>query len=278
MKLEKSLELLRKLGDGREYDKEYDYLFVETSLSQKDATEVVDILSPSEVDFINSKIKEMRENGLYSRKTSCHGKRHVEDVMLFAMLISKMEKLQEEDRKLLIESAMYHDEGRVNDLDEQHGTNSAYIAGEKLKEKYSESDIKIIQAAIIFHDDRTAGNSIKEIENKGFDNIAKTLMLDEEEKIRARRIGNILKDADALDRTRFAWHVYAIDERYLRTTSSKTLIKIAYELNEAYALEDLDELLKDQDESIISNMENYKNQTSPIRAKTKFLQKSRNKK
>lgn len=128
---------------------------------------------------------------------------------------------------------MYHDEGRENDDDIRHGLKSAIIAQDSLKDKYSSSDLRIISATISFHDERTTGFDIKKNEEIVFNNVSSYFNLTKNEKEKARVIGNILKDADALDRTRFESE-YILDERYLRTESAKTLMKLAYYLNRNY--------------------------------------------
>lgn len=271
MTLEKSLDYLSIIGDGTAYNKEWDYLWVETHKSQYTASEVISKLTPEDIRYLNSKINDMQRSNLYQRKTDCHGKRHVENVMLFAGIIAIYEQLTGPDRDLLMEAAKYHDQGRDNDFDEQHGIESAYIAGRDLQDKYTEEEIKIIQAAIIFHDDRTKGTSIKEIEDEGFAKIAERLNLSQEDIKRARVIGNILKDADALDRARFTSQKSPIGEQFLRTDTSLKLIQVAFQLHEAYSLDDLDELLKTETPEIISEVTDYKNATSPIRAKKHYI-------
>lgn len=274
----KSIELLTKIGNGKNYDKEYDYLLVDTEYPQYDAEKVIEQLTESDIEYINSKIDEMQKSSLYQRKTEIHGKKHIENVMLFAGIISVLEKINGIDRDLLMEASKYHDQGRDNDLDEQHGIESAYIAGNDLKDKYSKEDIKIIQAAIMFHDDRTKAISIREKENEGFNNISKRLNLSEESIKRARIIGNILKDSDALDRTRFAPNFNPIDESFLRTETSKRIIKIAFELHEAYSIEELKIILNDETEDIIKEITDYSNATSPIRAKIYYKRNKNEKK
>lgn len=273
MKLERSLDYLSIIGDGKNYNKEWDYLWVETSTSQYSASEIMDKLTTEEIQYLNTKIHELQESDLYQRKTDCHGKRHVENVMLFAGIIASCEQLTGTDRDLLMEAAKYHDQGRDNDFDEQHGIESAYIASRALQDKYSEEDVKIIEAAIMFHDDRTKGKSIKEIEDEGFSQITNRLKLSVDACIRARRIGNILKDADALDRARFAGQKSPIGEHFLRTETSLKLIQLAFQLHEAYSQDDLETLLQDEKLEVINEVNDYKNATSPIRAK-KYYEKN----
>ena len=46
---------------------------------------------------------------------------------------------------------------------------------------------------------------------------------------------------------------------------------MAFQLHEAYSLDDLDELLKTETPEIISEVTDYKNATSPIRAKKHYI-------
>lgn len=203
-----------------------------SSLKQREKCEIIEKLSDDEKSYIRKWINEIDKRNLYKRKTDYHGKKHAGNVMLFAFLITKFENIKE-NINLLMESAMYHDEGRENDDDIRHGLKSAIIARDNLNENYSSSDLRIIEAAISFHDERTTGFNIKKNEEIGFNNVSAYFNLTKDEKEKARVIGNILKDADALDRTRFDSE-YILDERYLRTEAAKTLMKLAYYLNRNY--------------------------------------------
>lgn len=271
MNLSKSIELLKKIKDGKNYDKEYNFTLNSPKEEQISAEEIVEKFSKEDFEYIEEKIENLKKSALYTRKSQIHGKKHIENVMLFAMIISLYENLSIKDRDLLLEAAVYHDQGRVNDIDEQHGTESAYIAGEELKDKYSDDELKIIQAAIIFHDDRTKGNSLQEIEDIGFKNITKKLNIREEEISRARKIGNILKDADALDRARFIEDTIPIDERYLRTDISKKMIKVAMELHEAISLSELNLIINNESDSVKEQIKKYLEEMSPIRVKQFYL-------
>lgn len=264
----KSIELLQKVNGCEEnYLQEYEYLLIDTEFPQLSVENLFNSLDKEKISYISSKIEEMLNSTLYERTSFIHGKKHIENVMLFAGIISYFEELSNQDRNLLMESAKYHDQGRVNDLDELHGVQSAYILGEDLKDLYTEEEIKIMQAAIIFHDDRTQGETISERENNGFDEIVSKLRLSSDDRKRARLIGNILKDADALDRARFVPNFNPIDEKFLRTKSSKTLIKLAFMLHEAYAKDELKELLESEDKKTKDDVNDYSNATSPIRAR-----------
>ena len=257
----------KTINREQSYLQEYEYLLIDTKFPQFSVEKVFSFLDTTKVFYIKSKIEEMLNSNLYKRPSFIHGKKHIENVMLFAGFISYFEEISQKDRDLLMEAAKYHDQGRINDLDEPHGTQSAYILGEDLREKYTQDEIKIMQAAIIFHDDRTKGETISEIENIGFDNILSKLQLSDDNGKRARLIGNILKDADALDRARFVPNFNPIDESFLRMVSSKKLIKLAFILHEAYAKDELETLLEKEDKKVKDDVTEYSKATSPIRAR-----------
>ena len=79
-------------------------------------------------------------------------------------------------------------------------------------------------------------------------NIPYQLTLFEEEsenfdKEKFTKLANILKDADALDRTRFKKTSSAVlQEKYLRFPYSKTLIKLAEEINYYYVVKEIEEV------------------------------------
>ena len=272
MNLSKSIELLMNLNDGTNYDKEFNHVKQGFAIEQVTANEILNKMNKNDIYYINKKINELHNSNLYQRESRIHGKKHIENVMLFAMIISVYENLNDEDRNLLIESAMYHDQGRINDYDVLHGVSSAIEAKKLLSDKYNEDDLKIIQAAIIFHDDRTKGNSLKEIEDIGFSNIVDKLSIKKSDIIRARKIGDILKDADALDRARFNHYEIPIDIRYLRTNISRQMVKLAMELHEAYSLDELNEYIK-ENENLKEEILEQLNKRSPIRVKKHYLKK-----
>ena len=168
-----------------------------------------------------------------------HNIYHIQRVMLFSQIIAQNEKMSEKDLKLLLLSAALHDSGKKRDRkDHEHGKNSAKLAGEYLKENVkniSDEDIKIIQIAIEYH-------TVQEIE-KGKINIIELEKLCEKYNIsianieRIKHISSILKDADALDRTRFdKENLLDIKSLRTKTAQNKLLMDFAKKLNQEFAL------------------------------------------
>ena len=151
-----------------------------------------------------------------------HGAAHNERVAMFAFSMGVLSGLSDEEQKIIIEAAKYHDIGRRNDEDDdEHGRRSA----EKLDKYNIEEDLmgesrNILKAICIGHsiDDKDFGNIMKELEIK--------------DKNKCQKLFEILKDADALDRARFSGP--CIDTNYLRTKYSEMMIPAAYELYENY--------------------------------------------
>jgi len=162
--------------------------------------------------------KHIDEQRLYKSET--HGINHNERVMLYSTFIAIKENLKEEDIKLLLYGAMYHDIGRKNDLeDEGHGYRSSKLI-EKIISNLKEEDLKILKVMMILHscDD-------KKLE-------VLSCLYDIKDKERLKKLCFMLKDADALDRVRLKCNDLNTD--FLRYEISKRLVLAACELNNCY--------------------------------------------
>lgn len=239
--------------------------------SLSDIKEIVD-------DSLLSKIllctEDFEKEGLYKgREKSAHSRRHIENVILFSAVIGKLENIEERDMDLLITAALYHDTGRVNDIRSPHAVASSGIAYDKLHGKIPQQDLQIIRAAIEYHevvenlsppDYKVDEEKLNEIcSNLGMDVTDKKLMN------RTKKIACILKDADALDRTRFlAESKSFVNKDFLHYNSSKLLVKFANQLNEHYAAKDIEEVCAIHPElfgAISQTLEETKNPKYTIR-------------
>lgn len=167
-----------------------------------------------------------------------HNIYHIQRVMFFSQIIAQDEGISEKDLKLLLLAAALHDSGKTRDRrDGEHGKNSAEIAGEYLQNNInsiSKEDIKIIQIAIEYH-------TIRE-EEKGRINVIELKELCQKYNVsmanleRIEIISSILKDADALDRTRFdTQNTLNIDSLRTNTGRNKFLIDFAKKVNQEFA-------------------------------------------
>lgn len=158
-------------------------------------------------------IKDYKQELMF--KSDIHGISHIIRTSIFLLILSVFEEISEEEFILALESILYHDVGRVNDIDdEKHGFNAINKIG-FLKDKYSVEDYNYICAAITGHS----------IDDEKYEYVVDYFHIKDINKY--LNLLNLVKDADALDRVR---EYPFIDIKYLRTSSAKRLVSFAYEL------------------------------------------------
>ena len=178
---------------------------------------------------------EIREENINGR-LKVHGQRHIKNVLLYSSLIGQSVVQDKHDLDLIMLSAKYHDIGRKTDAYEEHAEASSKIAVEKLKDKCSQDDLSIISTIIEFHETPRNISNVDEL----FIKIAKKNGVSNDKISKVRQMAEVLKDADALDRTRFI-NKARLNPLYLHYSVSKQLIKFASSLQETYAIHDLKE-------------------------------------
>lgn len=185
-------------------------------------------LSEEEQNDFTNKIRNMKRDKLY--KSPIHGIYHSEKVCLFAYLLGRSYQLDDVDMQILTDAAMYHDFMRQSDFEDSfHGMVSADHIEEVLPPEEVVYSIRVnlllLKAIIDYHsqkDSRLKGNF-------------ELYELPEEEFSRYERLAKLLKDADALDRTRFSEKCQAaLNPELLRYHESILMIPLAEEVNEAY--------------------------------------------
>lgn len=212
------------------------------------STQENDVIKDVKKDFIDE-VKDMKKRNLYNH-LAAHSDRHIQNVMLFSYILGKQLGLSNKDIQLLVEAAKFHDSGREGDRDKRHqksangsdghGKMGADIAGEKLKGgKYSNTDISIVQVAIDYHDRREIQKG--KLDEKILEQLFKAYELPIENQESAKKICELLKEADALDRTRFAGKSQ-LDTSFLRTEEAKNLVELATFINEEYSRRNLEEI------------------------------------
>ena len=174
-------------------------------------------------EIIGEAIGDIKELDEYpSHSSSIHGQKHINNVVLFSYLIAKGEKqLVGDDLDLVIQAAKYHDVGRDGiwnglgdgnreDGDEvKHANPSAlaaefYMNKEKNKDgskKYNEQQIAMVQTAISYHEVNEKNHN--EFNEEVFEQLCDKYNVDKKNNNVAKLICIYLKDADAVDRTRF---------------------------------------------------------------------------
>ena len=166
----------------------------------------------------------VQTQGVYGELGKNHDLSHIERVLLFAEILAKKESLSVHERELLLVAAAYHDCGRENDReDTKHGERSA-IKIAPLLENFTEEEQSIIKIAVEFHE---------EDEDFILSNLCVKHNLSQEATEVAKQIANLLKDADALDRTRFR-NAATLDPKRLRTSSAKGMVEFAKKLQKMY--------------------------------------------
>lgn len=155
-----------------------------------------------------------------------HGVRHADNVTMFTYYIASKEGYTDDGVRILMEAARYHDIGRTNSWQEGgHGLAGAKRYAMDHKTQIPLYEQQIIGFLIQAHDLPTR-EDIRILANKllRYCNDSQIDMLCD--------MANILRDADALDRTRFP--IYSQD--YLNSTllthdSSRELIEVAQTIN-----------------------------------------------
>ena len=153
---------------------------------------------------------------------SIHGISHNERVALLACYIGIQENLNNEELRLVLEAAKYHDIGRG--FEGNHGQYSAIILDRNKKHIFSDlskDEINTIKALCHGHS----------VDDKKYEEIARLYGIKNAEKF--KRLLDIVKDADALDRVRLP-RFGQLEEKYLRTETSKRIIDFSKELFREY--------------------------------------------
>ncbi len=151
-----------------------------------------------------------------------HGISHNERVALLACYIGIQEGLNDDELRLVLEAAKYHDIGRG--FEGNHGQYSAIIIDrnkEHIFPNLSEDEINTIKALCHGHS----------VDDKRYIEIAKLYGIENIEKF--KKLLDIVKDADALDRVRLP-RFGQLEEKYLRTETSKRIIDFSKELFREY--------------------------------------------
>ena len=243
-----------KIGDN---DDLIEYNRLSIPGPQVTQTEVKEMLTPELKQKLIANISDLYTQSIYD-SFGIHSTKHIEDVMTFSVLIGSSLGLDDNTLQLLLESAKYHDSGRVTDNDTKdiyytsgakgdvHGRKGAENALELLKGKYSEQELAIIATAIEYH--ALTGDNESALEEMcdryGVDKNNQEIM----DKLTS--IAFCLKDADALDRTRFLGTTRSfIRPEFLRYDISKSLIKVSSQINERYAKIDIENMMIESPET-----------------------------
>lgn len=144
---------------------------------------------------------------------SHHGIAHTVRVMWNAFMIASLEAVTQSTLHLTLQAALIHDLGKQNDTEgEIHGQNSARLYEDEIQKLFTPQDASALLVAVQYHsvdDSKTPEN------------------------VKSNKIWEILKDADALDRSRFpsGWcNPIFLRNNLFHTESGKELLLLAKEL------------------------------------------------
>ncbi|MGE5456420.1 MAG: HD domain-containing protein [Ignavibacteriales bacterium] len=189
----------------------------------------IDLLGDKKEAFLEV-IRSIQRDKVY--KSPIHGIYHSEKVFLFTFLLAELEGLDDIDKQILTDAAIYHDMARYDDCEETfHGYASAIRIEKVLSSPiYKNPNNLLILKAIV------EGHSMSEsrkYSSSFFFELEENMT--QEDKERYERLYNVLKDADALDRLRFHERSLAtLDASFLRLDNSIKMIQCAKQINYLY--------------------------------------------
>lgn len=207
---------------------------------------------------IIEEIENIHEYDIPDTEEDWHGRKHINNVVLFSYLIAQNEDSLGNDLELLLQAAKYHDVGRDGNWNGQgagkrhdkdiipHAHPSAdaaefYLSKELNKDgnrKYTKSQIAMVKVAIEYHEVFEKNKNI--FNEEKFEKLCKKENVKEEDIENTRLMCIYLKDADAVDRTRFLYEEKGksrkeqkdnLDLRYLRTNTAISLRDYAREIS-----------------------------------------------
>lgn len=214
-------------------------------------------------EYIRNKFEQIDKEPII--KEGIHGINHNNRVALLATMIAEKESIFKDDidnrkKDLLLSAVYYHDIGRkkgaIVDNIGPHAKNSAkninsinlsYLNGKE----YSEKDRRILQAIIEAHEGKASN----------INKICEKYQIVKEDLQLTQTLTTVLKDADALDRVRIdintpMAYVANINIDYLRTSASKQMIDLSYQLEELSKKVSFEEIYRYKVNEKQSNKEN----------------------
>ena len=205
-----------------------------------------------DISEIQITAQEIHQKGYYSENKS-YSEEHIARVAMFSSAIANLEGADDKTKRLLQEAVKYHSSGRMLDIaEEQHQEYSAKIAGQELSEKYSETDVGIVQAAIELQNLRYSSYETDKMENERKEKVAELCEkygLDISNGERIDCIAKYIEDSVNLDKARFVTKAnnppgekFSFDS--LKTDTARKLVKASYCIQDELSTEHLKEMSK----------------------------------
>ncbi len=199
-------------------------------------------IDDEEKEKLRNIIKKADFTGFYS-KNKFHSMEHIAKVITFSYLLGKSENLDKEEMKLLLTASAFHDCGRNgNDGENKHAEAGAKLAGTYFKDNpdnpfnIKQEEIPIVQVVIHYHEHKEKEHGKLDVDE--ISKLIKKYGAPENKLTQIEKMCMILKDADALDRERFAT-AGKLDPIYLRSKSAKDekILHYAKAINQIFAKE-----------------------------------------
>lgn len=227
----------------------YSKLFSKNSGGKKVSQIISQMQENGMMNWYNREVEDMVNRGLYDGTKSIaeHDITHVKNVLLYTMNIGNDMKLAPKEMEMLVDCAKYHDVGVVNaKTHTNHSILSAEKMGNDLSSKYDSSTLRKMEAIVEFHE----LDDIKKLNNGKYildDSALKEVcskygIVSKSDIDQVKTLGSILKDADALDRTRFPGN---IDINRIRNKPvALEYLNASYDIRESISSADLYERLE----------------------------------
>lgn len=140
----------------KEETKYYNYYVLSKEELEKEGynqlsySDIINIIQSSNLSkYYCNHIKQINEKLIVD--SDVHGVSHIVRASIYVLILSVLENMSLEDFKLALDSIIYHDIGRVNDIDdEMHGYNATKKLG-FLENNYNIEDFNTIKFVIESH-------------------------------------------------------------------------------------------------------------------------------
>ena len=197
---------------------------------------------------IQSVAQEIHEKGYYS-ENKIYSEEHIVRVAMFSKAIANIEGIDEKTKELLGEAVKYYSSGRRLDIpEEQHQEYSAKIAGKELGGRYSQEDVRIVQASIELQNFYKTEQREKQRKEK-IAELCNKYGIDTSDGKRIDTIATCISDADALDKARFVTKANnrpgkVFDFQELKTNTARRLVKVSHCIQDKLSTEHLKHMKK----------------------------------
>ena len=248
-KRSESLELIQTNSELSSTTFEMIYGESTTMPEQMSFSEFRDSIDISEIQSI---AKEIHEKGYYSKNKS-HSEEHIVRVAMFSNAIATLEGQDEKTKQLLGEVVKYYCSGGILDIEEEpHQEYSARIAGKELGERYSKTDLGIIQSAIELQNLQYSSISSDERKKQRDEKIAELCSkygLRQNDLKIVETIVTYLEDGIELDKARITPQENIrprekFDFKSLKTDTAKSLVMASYCMQDQLSVEHLKQMAK----------------------------------